>query len=403
MPSIYENARRYHPDLPKHVEIIDCTLRDGEQAAGVSFNVSEKINLAQALSGVGVRVLDAGFPAARGADREAMQAIHERTPELTLIGTSRPLRSDIKAVVEACASEIVLFAPISHVRLSPRYGRTPANAENILTHGAEEAVSRGLQVNLAFEDATRCDANWLAELLDRIHARIPLRRIILGDTVGCGHPGLIAKLFTRIRQSIDPTVVLSAHCHNDFGLAVANSLASVCAGAGAIMCTINGIGARAGNADFAEVVAALIHLYGINPKIDATKLTSLSEQVELISGIHMSAIKPVTGFNAFRHESIAHADADINDTKIYEFLSPDWLGRTSEFVLGTHSGNNALRAQLAESYSTLDDAQQKDLLRRIKLACQVRDKTSHSDEFEQMCKTRARLLGGLDLGSIGDD
>ncbi|RQU58765.1 LeuA family protein [Burkholderia cenocepacia] len=393
-------AQQFHPGLPTHVEIIDCTLRDGEQAAGVSFSIPEKIDLAQSLSDAGIRILDAGFPAASGAEREAMQSIRAHCSQLTLIGTARPLIDDVTAVEQAHAHEIALFAPVSQLRLSPLFGRTPAEAERMLTHSAEAAAARDLHVNIVFEDATRADPIWLAKLINRIHRRIPLHRVLLADTVGCGHAASISHLFALIRRSISYDVVLCAHCHNDFGLASANSLAAISAGAHAVTCTINGIGERAGNADLAEIVAALTYLYEIETGVVATKLLALSEQVEKISGIHMSATKPVTGFNAFRHESGVHINALLKHADSYEFLSPSWLGKNSEFVLGKHSGSTAVRAALATSHIGLSGIQQKTLLAHIKHICHTQDKTAYYDAFDRMRETRANLLGGLNLSTL---
>jgi isopropylmalate/homocitrate/citramalate synthase len=395
--SPYEDARRLHPHLPARVEVIDCTLRDGEQSAGVSFNVAEKIELGCALAKAGVTVLDAGFPAASMADKEAMQAIVACNLGVTVAGTARPLPGDIAAVEEANATEIFIFMPTSDLRLSQVFGKSRVDAERLLLNGAEDAAGRGLGVNLVFEDATRADFAWLASLVGQVSARVPVVRVVAADTVGSAHPGSIAKMFGQLRGGIDASIVLCAHCHNDFGLAAANTLATVTAGATAITCTINGIGERAGNADLAEVVAALTHLFGTWHGVDPMELVNLSAMVERMSGVHMSAQKAVTGFNVFRHESGVHVDAMIKDSRSYEFLPSDWLGRRPEYVLGKHSGIGVVREMLAVAGISLSDSQQRALLATAKQIADTRDKTPQRDAFEQKMELQARLLAGLDI------
>src|SRR5262245_60210122 len=175
----YAQARKLHPGLPGRVEVIDCTLRDGEQSPGVSFTVPEKIELARALAGAGIPVLDAGFPAASSADREAMQAIRALGLAVRVAATARPLPADVAAAEAAHASEVFLFMPTSDFRLSQTLGLSRREAELRLLCGAEDACGRGLGVSLVFEDATRADAQWLASVVERVVARVPVRRVVV--------------------------------------------------------------------------------------------------------------------------------------------------------------------------------------------------------------------------------
>lgn len=398
--SVYAQVRELHPRLPAQVEVIDCTLRDGEQSPGVSFSVPEKIELARTLAKAGVTVLDAGFPAASGADREAMQAIRALGLPVRVAATARPLPGDVAAAEQAHATEIFMFMPTSDFRLSQTLGLSRREAELRLLSGAEDARGRGMGVNLVFEDATRADADWLTTVVQMVVARVPIQRVVAADTVGCAHPASIARLFETLSRRIGTSPILCAHCHNDFGLAGANTLATVAAGARAVTCTVNGIGERAGNADLAETVAGLTHLYGVEHGIDPLQLAELSRKVERMSGIHMSAHKPVTGFNVFRHESGVHADGMLKDSRSYEFLPSRWLGRQPEYVLGKHSGAAVVRELLASAGYEADDERVKRLLTMAKRLAETRDKALHAYAYKSKVALEAQLLTSLDVEDL---
>lgn len=388
---IYVEARELHPRLPLKVEVIDCTLRDGEQAPGVAFTVPEKVNLARQLWGAGVSVLDAGFPAASGSDLEAMQAIRDLGLGVRVAATARPLPFDVKAAARARADEVFLFMPTSDRRLSQTLGLSRRAMEIRLLGGVEDAAGLGLGVSVVFEDATRADPTWMCALAAGIAKRFPLRRLVLADTVGRLWPARIARLFQQMGAHLGPVPALCAHCHNDFGLATANTLAAVEGGAAAVTCTVNGIGERAGNADLAETVAALTHLYGVEHGVDPTRLADLSAEVERMSGIHMSALKAVTGFNVFRHESGVHVDGMIKDSSSYEFLPSAWAGRRTEYVLGKHSGVATVRALC----DARDDNLARSLLAEAKRIAETRDKTAHEEAYRAHVASQARLLSGV--------
>ncbi|PWT74232.1 MAG: hypothetical protein C5B46_04380 [Proteobacteria bacterium] len=397
---VYALAVELHPRLPARVEVIDCTLRDGEQSPGVSFSVPEKIELARALAKAGITVLDAGFPAASGADREAMQAIRALGLPVKVAATARPLPGDIAAADQAHAAEIFMFMPTSDFRLTQTLNLSRREAEQKLLAGAEDARGRGLTVNLVFEDATRADADWLASVVEMVVARVPIQRVVAADTVGCAHPASIIRLFELLARRIGTSSALCAHCHNDFGLAVANTLATVASGANAVTCTVNGIGERAGNADLAETVAGLTHLYGVEHSVDSLQLTELSRKVERMSGIHMSAHKPVTGFNVFRHESGVHADGMLKNSRSYEFLPSRWVGRQPEYVLGKHSGAAVVRELLANAGYEADEDRVKRLLALAKRLAETRDKALHTYAYKSKVALEAQLLVSLDVEDL---
>ncbi|MFF3768155.1 LeuA family protein [Streptomyces sp. NPDC001922] len=389
-------AQELHPHLPASVEVIDCTLRDGEQAPGVWFTTQEKLDLATALSDAGVSALDAGFPASSGSELEAMQAMHDLGLSASIAATARPLPQDVAAAVKAYADEVFLFMPTSDLRLKETLGITRDQAAAVFRSGAEAAAAGGLGVNLVFEDATRTDPRQLIDTAVELRRHVPVRRLVLADTTGCAHPATMQQLIHRVDHALDHEITLCTHNHNDFGLATANTLAAVSAGARAITCTVNGLGERAGNADLAECVAALTHLYGVEHGVDPLALPALSADVERASGVATSPIKPVTGFNVFRHESGVHVDGMLKDNRSYEFLPAAWTGRRSEYVLGKHSGTSLVRHLFASAGLRCDDALVARALGEVRDAVERRDKAAHGQAHTDVRATYRRLLSGYD-------
>ncbi|WP_334472897.1 LeuA family protein [Arsenophonus sp. PmNCSU2021_1] len=394
------NARHFHPHLPHFVEVIDCTLRDGEQSPGTAFSVAEKVDLAYSLCAAGLTMLDAGFPAACAADVEAIQAIRALGLPLKVAATARALPRDVALAAEAHATDVFIFLPTSDFRLQQTLGVDRRDAHNMLQAAALEAAGHSMGVNLVFEDATRADMTWLCNLALQLAGQVRIERLVLADTVGCAHPASIAQLFRTVSDRIEGATRLCAHCHNDFGLAVANTITTVASGASAVTCTVNGIGERAGNADLSEVVAGLTHLYGVKHGVDPTHLDSLSQQVEEISGIYVSANKPVTGMNVFRHESGVHVDATVKQNRSYEFLPAAWLGRRHEYVLGKHSGTAVVRALLAETGQVVDNTLVDDILALAKQSVNNKDHAAYSAAYRSHRHVQRTLLAGQDLNAI---
>jgi isopropylmalate/homocitrate/citramalate synthase len=314
--------------MPGTVEVIDCTLRDGEQTPGVWFTVAEKVQLALLLDDAGISVLDAGFPAASPADMEAMQEMRASGVRAKLGATARPVPQDIAAAGKANADEVFMFMPTSDLRLKETLGITRNEAARTMRAGVDEIVGHGMAASVVFEDATRADPEYMIRLVNDVCEPGTVSRLILADSVGCAHPNSMRLLVRTLAAELDPSIAISIHAHNDYGLATANALAAIEAGARSLSVTVNGIGERAGNADLAECLAAMTHLHGIEHGVDARKLPGLSRFVERVSGIHMSATKPVTGFNVYRHESGVHVDSMLKNTRSYEELPPAWTGTT---------------------------------------------------------------------------
>ncbi|MGQ0840058.1 LeuA family protein [Actinokineospora sp.] len=387
--------------MPGTVDVIDCTLRDGEQTPGVWFTVEEKVTLARLLSDAGILVLDAGFPASSGADIEAMQAMRHSGLRASIGATARPLRHDIAAAAKAQADEVFLFMPTSDLRLRETLGITRDRAAGIMRSGVDEALGEGMGVNIVFEDATRADPEHMVRLVDEVCLPGMVSRLILADSVGCAHPTSMRALVRTLAERLDPGIDICTHAHNDYGLATANTLAAIEAGARAMTCTVNGIGERAGNADLAECLASLTHLHGVEHGVDPTALPELSRYVERISGIHMSATKPVTGFNVYRHESGIHVDSMLKNVRSYEVLPPSWVGTERAYVLGKHSGTSLIRHLLAHKVDgvsagrDLDDDTVHLLLDRVKSIVDTLDKSGHESAFRAKEAFTSAALSGV--------
>ncbi|HEV2782732.1 MAG TPA: hypothetical protein VGX25_25350 [Actinophytocola sp.] len=385
------------PTRPAAVEVIDCTLRDGEQTPGVWFTVEEKVHLARLLADAGIGLLDAGFPGASGADLDAMQEMRQSGVAARLGATARPLRQDIAAAGKAQADEVFLFMPTSDLRLRETLGITRDQAAHLMRTGVDEVLGEGMGLNVVFEDATRADPAHLIRLVDELCAPGTVSRVILADSVGCAHPAGMRTLVRALAERLDPGIAICTHAHNDYGLATANTLAAVDAGARAITCTVNGIGERAGNADLAECLAALTHLYGVRHGVLAERLPELAGFVERASGIHMSATKPVTGYNVYRHESGVHVDSMLKDTRSYEVLPPAWTGRERGYVLGKHSGASLIRHILrqADPPRDVDDETARRLVDVVKQAVERKDKTRYERAYAAKEAFMVSALAGV--------
>lgn len=395
-----EEITQFFPQIPTSVEIIDCTLRDGEQTPGVWFTLEEKLELAKVLSEAGVDVLDAGFPAGKNGDLEALQEMKNLGLYARMGATARPLKKDVAAAEKSGADEVFLFMPTSDFRLQQTLGISRTQAGMVFREGAEEVVSRGMGLNLVFEDASRAKPHWIITLCEELRENIPINRLVLCDTVGATVPATMERLIGHFYEAFDDDIRLCTHCHNDFGLATANTVAGVTAGARGVTCTVNGIGERAGNADIAEVVATLEHIYHIGHNIKPKYLPVLSALVERYTGIFMSPLKAVTGFNVYRHESGIHVDGMLKEPKSYEFLPTSWVEKNSEYILGKHSGSALIRHILSEASISFDEDLVNNLLKEVKSLTVERSKVAHYETFHQLQKFKQEHLSGIDVSTV---
>ncbi len=357
------------------VIIFDTTLRDGEQSPGASMNRDDKLRIAERLDAMGVDVIEAGFPAASPGDFEAVAAIARSVERAQVAGLARAQTADIErageALKQARRPRIHTFIATSPLHMRVKLGM----GENAVLDaiGASVSLARSLapDVEWSAEDATRSDWDFLCRCVELAIAS-GARTVNLPDTVGYTEPAEYAAMIEMLRNRV-PNIdqaVISVHCHNDLGLAVANSLAAVRAGARQIECTINGIGERAGNAALEEVVMALRTRQDVFPYqtgIDTTQITQASRLVSGITGFAVQPNKAIVGANAFAHESGIHQDGVLKDAATYEIMTPASVGLVeSKIVLGKLSGRHAFREKLTELGYRLDDDALRDSFKRFK-------------------------------------
>jgi 2-isopropylmalate synthase len=339
------------------VHIFDTTLRDGEQSPGFSMNREEKLRLARQLEQLGVDVIEAGFPIASPGDLEAVRAVAGEIRACRVAALARARQEDVEAALRALEPaakprlHVFLATSDLHLKHKLRVTRQEAQAQisRMVRYGREHCE----EVEFSAEDASRSDIDYLCDVAEAA-AEAGATIINLPDTVGYTTPEEYGEIFRRVRARLAsyPDVTYSAHCHNDLGLAVANSLAAVAAGARQVECTINGIGERAGNASLEEIAVAL-HVrqsrFGAVTNIALEKIYSTSRLLTAITGVSVPPNKAVVGANAFAHEAGIHQDGILKNPLTYEIILPEKVGVPSRrLVLGKHSGRNALRARLEE-------------------------------------------------------
>ena len=342
--------------------IFDTTLRDGEQSPGASMTREEKLRIAKALERMRVDVIEAGFPAASSGDFDAVQAVAEQVRDSTVCGLARALDKDIARAAEALktavAPRIHTFIATSPIHMERKLRMTPDQVFERAVQAVKYARQFTDDVEFSPEDAGRSDLDFLCRVLEAVIAA-GARTVNIPDTVGYNFPdqfgGLIRQLIERVPNS--DQAVFSVHCHNDLGLAVANSLSAVLNGARQVECTINGLGERAGNAALEEIVMAVKTRQDIFPcdtDLDTTQIVPCSRFVSGITGFPVQPNKAIVGANAFAHESGIHQDGVLKFRETYEIMRAQDVGwGANRMVLGKHSGRNAFRSRLQELGVTL--------------------------------------------------
>jgi 2-isopropylmalate synthase len=375
--------------MADYIRIFDTTLRDGEQAPGCTMTADEKLDVARQLARLGVDVIEAGFPAASPGDWDAVRAVAREvgTADGPIIcGLARANRADIDrcwtAVQPAARRRIHTFLATSDIHLEHKLRMTRAQVLDTVAAMVSYARTLCDDVEFSPEDASRSDVDYLEQVL---HAAVAAGATTLNipDTVGYATPEEYGALIARLRASAPAMagVTFSTHCHNDLGLAVANSLAGVGAGARQIECTINGIGERAGNASLEEVVMALHTrraLFGLETRIQTPELTRTSRLVAACTGMHVPPNKAIVGANAFAHEAGIHQDGVLKNRLTYEIMRAETVGMDgSTLVLGKHSGRHALRKRLEDLGYQLPDDEFRRVFARFK---EVADKKKTVDD-----------------------
>ncbi len=339
--------------MSNEVIIFDTTLRDGEQSPGFSMNIEEKVKMARQLEMLQVDVIEAGFPIASQGDFEAVRRVASEVNNATVAALARAVKPDIErcaqALEKAKRPRIHTFLATSDIHLKYKLGQSRPEALERAVHAVEDARALCDEVEFSAEDAGRTDVDYLCQVIEAV-IEAGAAVVNIPDTVGYCAPdefgALIQTLCTRV-PNIDRATV-SVHCHNDLGLAVANSLAAVQNGARQVECTINGIGERAGNAALEEIVMALRvrqQFFKIATHVDTRQLYPASQLLSEITSMPVQANKAVVGKNAFAHEAGIHQDGVLKWTTTYEIMTPESVGvPSSRLVLGKHSGRHALIA-----------------------------------------------------------
>jgi 2-isopropylmalate synthase len=356
------------------VRIFDTTLRDGEQSPGFSMNTEEKIRLAHQLAALKVDIIEAGFPIASRGDLEAVRAVAKAIRNIPIAALARAKKADVDAAIEAlepaASSRLHIFLATSdlHLRVKLNISREQAlEAIGAMIKYGRQHVG---EVEFSAEDAGRTDIDYLCQVC-RVAVEAGATVLNLPDTVGYAVPEEYGAMFLRVREFLgDPQgITLSAHCHDDLGMAVANSLAAVRAGVRQIECTINGIGERAGNASLEEIAVALAvrkESFGVTTNICLEQLFPASRLLSEITGAQVAPNKAIVGANAFAHEAGIHQDGIIKDPLTYEIMSPQSVGVPSRsMVLGKHSGRNALKMTLRDLGYDPSDAELAEVYARV--------------------------------------
>src|ERR1700686_4991333 len=356
------------------VRIFDTTLRDGEQSPGFSMNTAEKIRMAHQLATLGVDVIEAGFPISSRGDLEAVRKVAQEVRTVPIAALARARKDDVNAAIEALESaaaprlHIFLATSDLHLRVKLHMGREHAlEAIGAMIRYGRQRVG---EVEFSAEDAGRTDIDFLCQVC-RVAVEAGATVLNLPDTVGYAVPEEYGEMFQKVGEFLGDAqgITLSAHCHDDLGLAVANSLAAVRAGVRQIECTVNGIGERAGNAALEEIAVALAvrkESFGVTTNIKLEQLFPASRLLTEVTGAVVAPNKAVVGANAFAHEAGIHQDGIMQNPSTDEIMTPESVGGPSRsLVMGKHSGRNSLRMSLRDLAFEATDAELAEIYRRV--------------------------------------
>lgn len=343
--------------MPRNIYIFDTTLRDGEQSPGCSMNLDEKVCMALQLEKLGVDIIEAGFPIASTGEFVAVKAVADVLERATIAALCRAKKEDInrawEAIKHAVSPRIHTFIATSDIHLHYKLGMSRKQVLAAVREMVSHASGLCMNVEFSAEDASRSDVNFLVDVTAAA-IESGAATVNLPDTVGYALPEEYGNIFAEIRRQLPEAknIHLSAHCHNDLGLAVANSLAAISNGADQIECTINGIGERAGNASLEEIVMALNvrgEIMQTATNVNTREIFPTSNLLTEITGVSVQPHKAIVGKNAFAHEAGIHQDGVLKNALTYEIMTPESVGVTgNNIVLGKHSGRHALQKRCAE-------------------------------------------------------
>ncbi|WP_449271917.1 LeuA family protein [Halorubrum distributum] len=346
------------------VRIFDTTLRDGEQSPRTSFSYDEKRRIAATLDDMNTHVIEAGFPVNSDAEFEAVSDIAAAT-DTTVCGLARVVEGDIDAAIDSGVEMVHVFVSTSDVQLEDSMHATREEAKQRAVDAVEQVKDAGVECMFSPMDATRTDPDYLIDIVEAV-SDAGTDWINIPDTCGVGMPTSFGETVNAVVEATDARV--DVHTHDDFGMAAANAVTGFENGAEQAQVSVNGIGERAGNAAYEEVVMAVESVYGVDTGIDTTQITKLARIVEEASDIPVPANKPVTGRNAFAHESGIHAAGVIENSDTFEtgVMTPEMVGAEREFVLGKHTGTHSVRKHLVEAGFDPTDSEVRKITKRVK-------------------------------------
>lgn len=367
------------------IEICDVTLRDGEQTPGVAFSKEQKMSIARHLDDIGVDVIEAGFPVVSDAEKDVVKTIANMGLDAKICCLCRSTQKDVETAVDCDVDFVSIFLAMSNLHLKYKYHKSLDEMLDVAMNAIEYAKDHGIGVRFAAEDATRTPIPRLIEAFKMAEER-NADYISVADTVGILNPTTATYLVDQIYNAIDTQKTkICMHCHDDLGLAVANTLAAAEAGAFQLHTTVNGIGERAGNAALEEVLMNLRVQYGID-RYDLHSLVDLSHEVRDASKIDVAINKAVVGQNAFSHESSIHVAAILENPRTYELFLPEMVGGKRNLIVGKHTGTKALAGIIKDIGCELDEENFCKLFDQVKVITETEQRSVERDELEKMIR-----------------
>lgn len=366
---------------PIDIEICDVTLRDGEQTPGVVFTKEEKMNISNQLDSLGVEVIETGFPVVSSDEKDTVKQISNMGLNARTCCLSRALTSDVDSALDCNVDMVSIFVAMSNLHLIHKYNKSCEEMISCALDTIEYAKDHGLEVRFAAEDASRTNVDTLKNVFLRAQD-YGVDYVSLADTVGVLNPSTTYHLVNEINKSVDTPICI--HCHNDLGMATANTLMAAEAGAKQLHTTVNGIGERAGNAPLEEVLMGLLVEYDID-RYDTTGLTNLSRMVESYANITPPVNKAIVGKNAFTHESGIHVMAILENPRTYELFNPELVGGKRNLIVGKHTGIKALKGIVKSMGYSLEHDELCELKEKVKNCTDIKHGISR-DKLEEMIK-----------------